>query len=332
MYNKDLMGRMTTYFIQKLGVKEHSTGWLIRGECPDCGERGKFGINLEMNRTNCFKCGYRPKPRGLIMKLEKLETYVDFLKFLKTFESVDVIQRKVEPLTTKETRLPEGFKLLNLGDSFTSNLARKYMRKRGYNILTLAMKGIGYCTKGPYANRIIIPYYHRGKLIYFNAREFINTGLRHMNPDINEFNIGKSMVTYNADALWTYKRTYLVESATNALTLGDRAWAIGGKLPSEYQMSMCLSSPCEEVVIILDPDAYWEALKLGLKLVNKKKVKVILLPKIPTKKDPTKFLDINDFGKKKVLELVKKQPWQTYQDIFKLFIRTPKPKHFLPEA
>jgi hypothetical protein len=331
-FNKDIGGRLTTYFIQKLNVKVHSTGWLIRGECPDCGSGGKFGVNIEMDRTNCFKCGYRPKPIRLLMKLENLRTYTEVFKYLKTFESVDFIERKAEPLVTKQTHLPEGFKLLSLGDSFTAKLARKYMRKRGYKIMSLTMKGIGYCTKGKFATRIIIPYYKNGQLIYFNAREFINTGLRHMNPDIEEFNVGKSMVTYNSDALYIYKTTYLVESATNALTMGDKAWAIGGKLPSEYQMSDCLRSPCKGIIIILDPDAYWEALKAGMKLVNKKKVKVVKLPKIKSPKDPTKFLDINDLGKQRVMEFVKKTPWQNYQELYKLFINTPKPKHFLPEA
>lgn len=332
-FNEDLLGRMQTYFEQKLGVKKHRTGWLRAGTCPDCGKRGKFGVNLITNRTNCFSCSYRPKPLNIIMKLENLATYSQVFKFMGAFESAELFDGgTTDLLFTKNNNLPESFKLIGLGSSQVAKMARSYLENRGFNIMKLMMKGVGYCTKGEFAFRIIFPFYEKGKLVYFNAREFINFGLRFKNPNAEDFGTGKSLLIYNIDALQVYSRAYLVESITNAETLGEKSIAIGGKIPSDYQYSRILASPIKEVIVLLDPDAYWEALKAGLKLVSHKKVKVIKLPRIPTKKDPTKFKDVNDLGRKFILKIVKEQPWQNYSDIYREYIRCPRAKHSDTEA
>lgn len=330
-YNQDVTGKLITYFQQKLGVREHHTGWFRQGTCPECGKEKKFGINVLMNRTNCFSCAYRPRPFNLMLRLEGLKTYVEGYNFLKAFDAATYVDKEIDLLKTKKTELPESFRLLSIGTNQVSNLARAYMRSRGFNIFNLTMKGIGYCTKGKYAFRIIIPFYEKGQLVYFNAREFINTGQSHLNPGTEEFGVGKAMQMYNKDALFVYKRVYMVESAMNALTLGDRAFTIGGKIPSEYQISDIIRSPCEEVVIILDPDAEYEALKAGMALAGHKKVKVIILPKVRSKKSPDKFLDINNLGKKLIMDFVYKSPWQTHKDLYKIFVNTPKPVHATSE-
>lgn len=327
-FNDDITGKLITYFRQKLGVKEHHTGWFRQGTCPDCGKEKKFGINILMDRTNCFSCAFRPRPFSLMMKLEGLHTYREAFNFINAFDSTEGIDTHVDLLETKkETELPESFKLLSLGNNNVAKMAQNYMRKRGFNVFNLTLKGIGYCTKGRYAFRIIIPFYEKGRLVYLNAREFINTGQSHLNPGIDEFGMGKAMQVYNRDALNIYKRVYMVESTINALTLGDRAFTIGGKIPSHYQISDILKSKCQEVIIILDPDALFEALKAGMALVGHKRVKVVDLPKIKSKKDPKKFMDINEFGKEFVIERVKEAKWQSHSDLYKIFINTPQPVH-----
>lgn len=326
-FNTNVRGNMITYFTQRLGVKELSTGWLGRGTCPQCGKQGKFGVNVFKNYAHCFSCEYKKTPLQIVMDLEGIVTYVEAFKFLKTFESAELYEKPLELLKTKEVDLPEGFKLINLGDSETAKMARTYMRNRGYKILELAMKGVGYCTKGKFAGRIIIPFYHKGELIYFNAREFINTGLKHLNPSVEDFNIGKNMIMYNADCLYIYKRVYALESATNCLTLGDAAFGLGGKIPSEWQLSTIIKSPCREIVVILDPDAYWYSIKMALKLVNHKKIRVVKLPMKEVA--PGKYWDVNDWGKKNTMEFVKNTQPQTYQELYRIFLNTPKPDNYL---
>jgi hypothetical protein len=329
-FNDKIRGKLITYFIHKLDVKPHKTGWLIRGTCPDCGATKKFGVNIYTNWTHCFKCEFKKQPLRLLMQLENLTTFPATFKFLESFHEAELTEKVPELLTAKKSTLPESYKLISIGTSTVAKIAQRYMKKRGYNLMYLSMKGVGYCTSGKYAHRIIIPYYENGEVVYFNAREFINTGFRHLNPDVDEFGLGKSMLIYNVDCLKIYKRVYMLESATNSLTMGDRAFGIGGKVASDYQISKIIRSPAKEVVIILDPDAYYESLKAGLKLVLHKKVKVVKLPKVPDGKG--KFKDVNDFGKLETLKYVKETPWQSYSMIYKEFIRTPKPSNFVLKA
>lgn len=328
-FSKEIRGKLLNYFQQKLHVFPYRTGWLRQGDCPSCGKSKKFGINLWLDRTNCFSCGYHPKPLLLIMNLENLDTFAEVYKFIGAFEEAEYLETHLPTLEEKEVKLPVSFRLLSFGEGTLGRYARGYMLNRDYKIDYLTMKGVGYCTKGPYAYRIIIPFYERGQLIYFNARQFIQMGTKHKNPPTDEFGIGKSLIIYNVDSLHIYESIYMVESATNALTLGDRASGYGGKLASAYQLSKVLRSPCKKVTILWDPDAQWEALSMALTLVKHKKVRVVAMPKeYKGKKNP----DVNDIGKKDTLKLIKATPFQSYQELYSRFLNEPKPFHKLPIA
>ena len=88
-----------------------------------------------------------------------------------------------------------------------------------------------------------------------------------------------------------------------------------GKAISTYQLSMILRSPVKKVIIGLDDDAIFEAIKLGLKLVHHKKVKILNLPS---------GKDINDIGKNATKELEKSSPWLDYKALLKMRLKYEK--------
>jgi len=307
--NNTIKRKVTQYFIQKWGAEEYRNGW-YKANCPFCGKH-KFGINPSRHKANCFSCGNKNTPLNAIMELEGFETKPQLYSFLKAFEGVDFLEPQVEVREWSKVTLPPSFRLLSFGKSKMSNLARKYMsEKRGFNIDKLTSKGIGYCTKGDYMGCIIFPFYQKGQLIYFIGRRFIQLGEgKFKNPSVEDYGLGKSLLTYNVDALAIYSKIYLVESIPNSLTMGDNAIAIMGKTISNYQLSMVLRSPLSHIVIALDDDALNEAIKLGLKLVSYKKVKLLNLPISK---------DINDIGKKATLKLEKGSDWLTYNDLLRM--------------
>jgi len=333
--NNKITGKLIAYFKQKLGVKQWKTGWFRQGTCPSCGKTKKFGVNVSLNRTNCFSCGYNEKPLDIIMRLEGINTLSEVYNFLNAFEGTDYLESPVEFLKEAPGNLPESYKLIIIGKSLMANLARSYLKNRGYRIIKLAMLGVGYCTRGRYEGRIIIPYYRAGELVYINARQFIDLGgAKHKNPELEEYGIGKSMVIYNVDCLYIYNSCYLVESATNALSLGERAFSIGGKMISKYQLSEILRSPCKTIIIILDPDAEWEAIDLALSLVDHKKIKLVLLPKI-LKSGTNKYMDVNDWGKydkPKLISWIRKTELISRRELISLRLDVERPLHKLPSA
>lgn len=305
-----IKSRLHRYFEIKIGAFDYRHGWM-KSRCPYCGKDLKFGINLSLNRCNCFRCGEHPSTIDLVMYLEHLDTYTEVIKVLEQ-EEFSGYTFKEEVLELKEKKplyLPEGFKLLNQGTSLLAKSARSYVKCRGFDPEELSKMGWGYGTKDKYFGYLIIPFHEKGELVYFNARLFIGNGPRYNNPDTTDSGLGKSFIIYNKDALEMYKAVFLCEGAINAQTMGEKGIASGGKAISRYQINEIIKSPVERIIILFDPDAKGDAIDLALKLVTYKKVKVVFLPE---------GKDCNDLGRKEVLKLVYRVHYQTYQELLTL--------------
>lgn len=311
IYNRAFKSRLSAYFTRRLGLIEYRRGWL-KGDCPSCGKEFKFGVNIGLNRSNCFVCGYSKSPIDIVLELENFEVYAQATAFINNtaeFEEYEYKEERIELKERKETFLPEGFRLLNQGDSTIAKAARKYVKGRGFDPIKKAREGWGYGTKDKYLGYLIIPFIAEGKLVYFNARRFMSNGPRYNNPTTDVTGIGKSMIWYNRDALFMYKANYICEGAINASTIGSRAIASGGKFVSRYQINDLIKSPVERFIILLDPDAKCKAIDLALSLVDFKRVKVVYLPE---------GKDCNDLGLRKTMRLVYNTRYQDRQTLMKM--------------
>ena len=308
MINKHTIDRLYTYFKDRLGMYDYTKGWM-KGTCPACGREDKFGVHLGMYRTNCFVCGYHERPLYVVCTVEGL-TAPEALIYLKTFEGLEYIDPVVKEFEEKPVNLPEGFVTLDQGQGLMGKAMRGYIRnKRGLDPHILSRKGFGYCESGKLFGYLIMPFYVKGRLVYYHTRRVLGIGPKFDNPEIEEFGIGKSVLIYNIDALYYYDHIYLVESVLNAETLGDNATATGGKKVSRHQKTSYISSPCQRITIILDPDAYLEAIQLGLELVNYKRIKIVLLPEGE---------DVNKYGHDNTMKRVWKSRYLSYQDLLKM--------------
>lgn len=300
--------QLYNYFISRLGGYRYRRGWIRIPTCPYCGREEKLGVNLSMYRTNCFRCNAHPSPAQLIMDIEGFTEYPELINFLNNgqFDELQFKEEKIELAESKPIYLPEGFRNISLGNSQLAKSLRGYVKKRGFNIEDFSRYGIGYGTKGSTYGYLIIPFYYRGQLRYYNARNVIGKGPRYNNPDKDSTGLGKQFIIFNHDALEMYRSVFICEGALNALTMGDRAIATMGKAISKYQINELLKAPCERYVILLDSDAKEYAINLAFKLVNYKKVKVIFLPEEK---------DCNDLGKTSVMKLVYATRYQSYQEL-----------------
>lgn len=173
----------------------------------------------------------------------------------------------------------------------------------------MSKHGVGYATKGAYFGYLIIPFYYRGQLRYYNARNVIGQGPRYNNPNKDITGVGKEFIIFNYDALEMYRSVYICEGALNALTIGDRGIATMGKVVSKYQLNELIKAPCQRYIILLDFDAQKYAIELALKLIQYKKVKLVLFED---------NRDVNDLGRKAVLKKVYETRYATYQGLIKL--------------
>ena len=291
-------------------MRDYRNNWL-KGDCPYCGKEDKFGVNLSLNRSNCFVCGGKLRPFYLIKDLEDLETKGDVLRFLNDYDGLEYLETSFNKLKNIDHKisLPEGFKLLNLGNNQLAKSVRNYVKKRGFNIEELSLKGWGYGTKGKYWGYLIIPIYQQGELIYFTGRRVLGNGPKFMNVSTDEIPLGKSFIIYNYESLFIYDKIRIVESIMNAETLGDNTIAINGKMLSDFQFSQVIKSPSTHVDILLDNDAWINAIYMALSLAPYKKVRPVYF------KDSR---DVNDLGKLNTLKLIFKNRYLSYNECLKL--------------
>lgn len=309
--NNNIKKKLYGYFKTKLRMYNYRRGWM-KGDCPECGAH-KYGVNIGQNRTNCFKCGYNDKPIYVVGNVEDIESYSDIVKYIQGFKfdgEVYEVKQEVKNYSLSPGALPEDYLSISRTENKMGKRVQEYLKGRGFNIESLIARGWGYCYKGDYAGYIIIPYYFDNKLIYFTARRLAPIyGPKFNNPKVEDFGIGKAMLIYNHEALQIEERVFMVESATNAETIGDQAFGIGGKAISRYQLNEVIKSDCEKVIIILDPDAYKEAIETALKIVDFKKVKVVKLPD---------GADVNDIGRKRTMYYVHKTNYMNRNQLIRL--------------
>ena len=90
--------KIKTYLVKRLGAFEYKHGWLRVPVCPYCHRENKMGVNLSLNRCNCFRCGKHPAPIQLIMDVEKFDTFHEVYKYLNNgdFNELTFTEEKVE--------------------------------------------------------------------------------------------------------------------------------------------------------------------------------------------------------------------------------------------
>lgn len=312
MYSLDnIRSSVVGYAQHVLGFYEYRTVWL-KGTCIYCGAEAKAGINVERLWYNCFKCGTSGKVLPMIQKLEGIPSYPELFRFLAQYNNATYKAPTVEHIPERPVVLPDGFKLLKYGDGRIGDMARKYMRGRGFDIQDLSRKGVGYVgkPKAPFFGYIIFPYYRNRKIVYFQTRRYFGLGPKFKNPTREDFGIGKSQIIYNEAVLATAKELNVVESIMNALTLGGNTVGLNGKKASSWQLTHLIKSRAEIVNILLDRDAWPEAVKLAAALIPYKYIRVISF---------TDDRDVNDLGREVVQQKIKEtEILKSHVDILKL--------------
>jgi hypothetical protein len=112
-----------------------------------------------------------------------------------------------------------------------------------------------YLSSDPaYRSRIIVPYYLRGQIIYWQARAMDDRDSeRYLNPSI-----GRDNIIFNMDALSEHssKPLYVCEGAFDAITIGDSAISLLGSTLSSFKLNALRKVSGREVVFIIDVDEH----------------------------------------------------------------------------
>jgi DNA primase len=272
--------------------------------CPKCNHhKAKMSVNIGKNAFKCWVCDF--SGTNIYRLIRKYGNYNQKSKWkdlsgvveLDKFEQIiHSMLDNEEEITHERVSLPEEFLSLtgkNLSRSATR--AKKYLMSRGLTNEDILFWKIGYCTSGPYANRVVIPSFDfDGYVNYFIARSFTDSWKKYMNPKVPKTNM-----IFNHLCLDFDNDLIITEGIFDAMKAGKNSVPILGSSLQEgsllFQEIVKNDTP---VYMALDKDAE----KKALKLINKLLKYGIELYKI----DLSPFNDVAEMSRQEFLERKKK--------------------------
>lgn len=287
--------------------------------CPFCHHRKrKLEICLdEPQPWNCWVCG--TKGRGVFSLFKRVKAGPEMFATLEKiggsrprrnlsslFES-----KLLNALGEKEADdhividLPYDFRSLAYDDGTRDyKIAKNYAMKRKLTLCDIVKYNIGYCVKGPFANRLVFPSYDKdNNLNFYSCRSYYDDGYKYKNSEASKDIIGfENLVDFDFPI-------YLCEGALDAISLRRNAIPLFGKTMSKKLKTAIANSKCPEVNIVLDDDALFSAVRIAQYVQSLGKVaKLVKLEG----KDP------NVLGFEKTLEQVKETDMLDFKALTRL--------------
>ena len=226
--------------------------------CPFCNHhKRKLEVNIVTQHWHCWVCNAAGRKLTVLFrklnvqreKIAKLINLLDDVEYRPTKTSTD----------TPVLHLPEGYRPLWSLDNTSPEYrnAVYYLKKRNITIHDILKYRIGYCRKGPYKGKIIIPSYDaNGSLNYFVARAYYEEDkFKHKNPPAS-----KDIVGFELHINWNMP-IILVEGAFDAIAIRRNAIPLFGKTISNTLKKRIVEMDVKQIYICLDKDARKQALE-----------------------------------------------------------------------
>jgi DNA primase len=295
-------------------------GQNLQYHCPFCKHhKMKMEVCLEEpNKWNCWVCN--TKGRGIYWLLKKMNVSSDILGKVENLSSQGSSRNNLSAFDAKllSLRKPqantEAIEMHDLMPEFKSlaendgsreyTIALNYTKKRKITTCDIIKYNIGYCTKGPFANRLVFPSYDKhNNLNFYSCRSYYDDGYKYKNSEFSKDIIGfENLVDFDFPI-------YLCEGALDAISLKRNAIPLFGKTMSKKLKQAIIQSNCPEVNIVLDDDALNDSIRIAeyIRSIGKE-AKIVKLEG----KDP------NVLGFAKTMEQIKKTDLLDFSSMIRL--------------
>jgi DNA primase len=157
----------------------------------------------------------------------------------------------IETPREKIIKMPESFKTLTSThlDKYGKK-ALSYLYHRGISRRDILKWKMGYCTKGKYKNRIVIPSFNEnGDLNYFVARSYTDGYIRYMNPPASRD------IIFNELYVDFDKEVTLVEGLFDAVKTENSVPILGSSIREDSKLFKKIVKKDTPILLALDPDA-----------------------------------------------------------------------------
>lgn len=302
-------------FLEDRSPEKSGADWAI--DCPECGQQGKrlkLHVAVEQKISGgrvrnpgtwiCFFCeeDNHGSAIDLVMKLEDCSFFkaIDVLrKFSKYADRIVDVEKYIQKLLEEEPAqglksetppscaLPKDF--IKAGNRTRQMEFPKYFTERGIDIRMAKLHGLGFCVRGKYANRLIVPVTRKGKLAAFQGRFMRKSPPEGVKKYLNDFGSGKTSASlFGADLAKKRKAStcVLVEDNFSAMfvtklkedMVGVSLRGTNFSSGDQGHLSILAETGAEEIVVCLDNDASAKAEKIASVLSPLFKVRMLSLP------------------------------------------------------
>ena len=261
----------------------------ISFDCPVCSDekgldkgdgKGNLEINYGRHVYKCWSCGETHGTHGPLGRLFDKFATKQQKKTSNLIRPEEFVEKQVKKV---KLRLPEGYTKFKDSNPIYPiyRQAMNYLKSRGINDEIIEKYQIGFCDKGDYSGRIIIPSYtENGTLNYFIARAWAgDSRFKYKNPVAE-----KDKIIFNEHLIDWFKDIYLVEGVFDGFFL-DNSIPMLGKYLSPLLFETIYEKALGNVVICLDGDAWANAQKLYNELNGGRLYNKIKIVKLPSDKD-----------------------------------------------
>ena len=227
-------------------------------QCPFCKHhKRKFSVNIQRGVYKCWVCD--AKGRNLYRLVRKFGSQKDREAWkafsgekanLSEFESLfeEIEEEKIEQII----EMPPNFHTLTGNCKFRVPLG--YLKKRGITKKDILKWKIGFCSDGPFKERVIVPSFNEnGDLNYFIARTFTENYRRYLNPPVSRD------IIFNELYIDFDKEVTIVEGVFDAIKADNAVPILGSTIRETSRLFRKIVENNTPVLLALDPDAKYKA-------------------------------------------------------------------------
>jgi DNA primase len=238
--------------------------------CPNCDHhKKKLSVNIEKNLFKCWVCDW--SGRDVYRIIRRCGTNSQKNEW-KSLSSTIAIERFAEKLFAEEEQereetvdLPEEFiSLVNKNLPPTSRYPLNYLYSRGIGKKDIIRWKMGYCSKGDFSGRVIIPSFGlTGDPNYFIARTYSGDWKKYLNPRVS-----KDMI-FNQLYLDFDQDLVLVEGVFDAVVAGPNAVPLlGSTLREGARLFQEIVKNDTPVYLALDSDAKKKTIQIARSFIK----------------------------------------------------------------
>lgn len=224
-------------------------GWVQVKNCPWCGSTNyHLGICINTKKTACYKCG-KHRTWEVFAQLAHISAKQAIRDLYESDENA-----VLAPLPEVEAEIPRPTVLSwPIGAVSLRECHRAYLRGRKYDAdkLEKVWKLRGTLGVGDYAWRIILPYFHNGAFVSYQARDITRrSSLRYRACSKEDEVIDHKKLLYGEQLVPSRRRIVVVEGGADAWRLGPGAVATSGTSITSAQLARI--AKYKEIYLFLD--------------------------------------------------------------------------------